>query len=106
MTSRVEACPNIALEAMAHGCVCVSTDNPPMPEMFGDAAQYYRAGASDQLAQHIRDAQVLPADQRQEIRRDALARAGKFTWDLCCQRTIEQLQQAIANHDADSRGTA
>ncbi len=106
MTSRVEACPNIALEAMAHGCVCISTDNPPMPEIFGEAARYYRAGAAEQLAQHIRDALALPAEPREEIRCDALARAGKFTWDLCCQRTIEQLQQAIANHDPDSRENA
>lgn len=106
MTSRVEACPNIALEAMAHGCVCISTDNPPMPEIFGEAARCYRAGAADQLARHIRDVLALAPEQRQEIRRDALARAGKFTWDLCCQRTIEQLQQAIANHDPDSRGSA
>lgn len=106
MTSRVEACPNIALEAMAHGCVCISTDNPPMPEIFGESARYYRAGAADQLAQHIRDVLALPAERRQPIRCDVLARAGKFTWDLCCQRTIEQLQQAIANHDPDSRGSA
>jgi glycosyltransferase involved in cell wall biosynthesis len=77
-----------------------------MPEIFGEAARYYRAGAAEQLAQHVRDAQVLPAEQRQEIRRDARARAGQFTWDLCCQRTVEQLQEAIANHDPDSRENA
>ena len=31
MTSRAEACPNTALEAMSHGCRIVSTAQPPMP---------------------------------------------------------------------------
>ena len=44
MTSRVEACPNVVLEAMSQGCACVSADGPPMPEFFGDTAVYYRAG--------------------------------------------------------------
>jgi len=95
MTSRVEACPNIALEAMAHGCLCISTDNPPMPEMFGEAARYYRAGAADQLAQHIRDGLALLPGQREEIRRNALARTGQFTWQACCEATIRELREAI-----------
>ena len=41
MASRVEACPNTALEAMAHGCSCISSYNPPLPEIFADAAIYY-----------------------------------------------------------------
>jgi len=95
MTSRVEACPNIALEAMAHGCVCISTDNPPMPEMFGEAARYYRAGATEQLAQHIRDILALSAEPREEIRRLAIARAAMFRWDECCRATVAELQKAI-----------
>lgn len=95
MTSRVEACPNIALEAMAHGCACISTDNPPMPEMFGEAARYYRAGAAEQLAQHIRDVLALRAQQREEIRRNASVRAGQFTWQVCCDGTVRELRKAI-----------
>ncbi|MDI6448182.1 glycosyltransferase family 4 protein [Anaerobaca lacustris] len=104
MTSRVEACPNIALEAMAHGCVCISTDNPPMPEVFGEAARYYRAGAADQLAQHIRDIVALPRDQREQIGRHALTQAGRFTWQACCEKTVEELQKAITHHDRDWKG--
>jgi len=95
MTSRVEACPNIALEAMAHGCLCISTDNPPMPEIFGEATRYYRAGAAEQLAQHIRDGLALPRDQREQIRRNALARTGQFTWQTCCEATVRELRKAI-----------
>ncbi|HPC94845.1 MAG TPA: glycosyltransferase family 1 protein [Sedimentisphaerales bacterium] len=102
MTSRVEACPNIALEAMAHGCVCISTDNPPMPEIFGEAARYYRAGAAKQLARHICDVLTLPGNQREGIRYLTVARARRFTWDACCQGTIAELQKAAGRRRIDS----
>jgi glycosyltransferase involved in cell wall biosynthesis len=54
MTSRCEACPNTALEAMAHGSLCISTDNPPMPEFFEDSALYYGAGDASALAARLR----------------------------------------------------
>ena len=54
MTSRAEACPNVALEAMSHGCRVVSTSQPPMPEFFGEAAAYYRGGDARDLARAVR----------------------------------------------------
>ena len=53
MTSRVEACPNIALEAMSHGAFCLAADNPPLPEFFQEAALYYRPKCGEALAQTI-----------------------------------------------------
>lgn len=34
MTSRIEACPNIAMEAMSSGAISIAADNPPLPEFF------------------------------------------------------------------------
>ena len=34
VTSRAEACPNVALEALSHGAPVVSTTQDPMPEFF------------------------------------------------------------------------
>ena len=53
MTSRVEACPNIALEAMSHGAFCLAADNPPLPEFFQGAALYYRPRSGEALAHAI-----------------------------------------------------
>jgi glycosyltransferase involved in cell wall biosynthesis len=91
MTSRVEACPNIALEAMSAGAPIISSANAPMPEFFRQAACYYAAGDSAQLADRAREILVL---SRQELaaRVDAgLARARDFRWDDCANRTLIEL---------------
>ena len=95
MTSRVEACPNIALEAMANGCLCISADNPPLPEVFGNAAVFYPPGKPDLLAQRIEEVLHWSDSHRQEMKTRALARASEFTWELCCNKTVSELQKAI-----------
>lgn len=95
MTSRVEACPNIALEAMANGSLCISTENPPLPEMFADAAWYYPAGESRILAERVCAVLRLARDRREAAQDRVIARAARFSWDTCCQRTVEELRRAI-----------
>jgi len=95
MTSRVEACPNIALEAMANGSLCVSTENPPLPEVFQDAASYYPAGEPDRLAERIREILGLPGEQQRSIRDRACARAACFSWESCCDRTVAELRKVV-----------
>jgi glycosyltransferase involved in cell wall biosynthesis len=95
MTSRVEACPNTALEAMANGSVCVSTENPPLPEVFQDAALYYPAGEPDRLATRIRDVLSLTGERQRSMRDTAHARAACFSWESCCDRTVAELQKVV-----------
>jgi hypothetical protein len=38
VTSRGEARPNMVLEALSHGCLSLSTDRPPLPQMLAGAA--------------------------------------------------------------------
>lgn len=95
MTSRIEACPNIVLEAMANGCLCISTDNPPMPEFFGDIAIYYHAKNIESLTEAILKILSLDNKKKQEISERIMSRAYSFSWDICAKKTIEQLQKAI-----------
>ena len=96
MTSRVEACPNIALEAMSHGCQIVSTIQPPMPEVFAQSALYYQAEDSDGLAQKIIQT-VNAAPMEREMRRSrALKRAKHFNWSNTARLTIQELKAAIS----------
>ena len=92
MTSRAEACPNVALEAMSYGCVCVSVDRPPMPEFFGDAASYYRAGEARALTRAVQAAGD-PAGLPQR-RAGAAARARSFRWTTTVENTVAQLRRA------------
>ncbi|MBU0598537.1 MAG: glycosyltransferase family 4 protein [Candidatus Omnitrophica bacterium] len=96
-TTRVEACPNIALEAMAHGSVIISTDNMPLPEFFGDAAYYYPSRNAEYLAEEIKKILALDADIRSNIAEKARMRSRDFSWDRTAQKTIEELKKAIAS---------
>jgi len=91
MTSRAEACPNVALEAMAHGCNCVSTDQPPMPEMFAETAAYYRAGDGGSLARALEARLSLGSEALAETRKAATLRARIFSWDCAASRTVDFL---------------
>jgi glycosyltransferase involved in cell wall biosynthesis len=95
MTSRAEACPNTALEAMSCGCASVSVDRAPMPEFFGDAAVYYPPGDAQALAQRLRALMANPAEQRR-LGCAARRRVGTFTWETTRDRTIEELERAIS----------
>lgn len=94
MTSRVEACPNVALEALSAGARIVSTRSPPMPEIFGAAAEYYEAGDTRGLATTIAtidgDGDI---DRRQRARASAIA--ASFTWSDTARRTVDELERAV-----------
>lgn len=95
MTSRVEACPNTALEALAAGAVCISSDSLPMPEFFDQCAIYYRTDDAKQLAQQIRTAWELTDVSRESLRARARERSLQFSWQRTASGTIEQLAHAI-----------
>ncbi|MCK4816280.1 glycosyltransferase, partial [bacterium] len=91
MTSRAEACPNIALEAMAHGCVCISTKTPPMPEFFKNAAVYYPPKDGETLADAIQTIFTWDNNQRKVMSEKARKRAAEFSWDVCVEKTVNEL---------------
>jgi glycosyltransferase involved in cell wall biosynthesis len=96
MTSRAEACPNTALEAMAHGCQIVSTRQPPMPEFFGEAALYYQPGDPAGLARQLARAVTTPPEPERGRRDAARGLADRFRWADTAERTIGELARAVA----------
>jgi glycosyltransferase involved in cell wall biosynthesis len=94
MTSRAEACPNIVLEAMAHGCVCISTEAPPMPEFFRDGAIYYPPKDGRMLGEAIQKALSWDNEKKFNVSKRARNRASQFSWDVCAERTVAVLAQA------------
>lgn len=95
MTSRAEACPNVALEAMSHGCTCVSVDHAPMPELFDSSALYYRAGDGKALARSFASVFSSPTAHHSQRRADAVSRALAFNWDSTAENTVAQLTLAL-----------
>jgi len=90
IATEIEACPNIALEAMAAGCSIISSDRPPLPEMFDGCALRYEArdigGLSRQILHVVEDKAL-----RVEMGNNALLRAHDFSWSTCVERTYSAL---------------
>jgi glycosyltransferase involved in cell wall biosynthesis len=97
MTSRVEACPNTVLEAMAAGARSISTRLAPMEEFYGDTASYYEAGSSHSLARALERVWGESRETGRWFRERSRQRACFFTWDGTVQRTISELQAAHAS---------
>lgn len=96
MTSRVEACPNIALEAMSHGCRIVSTQNPPMPEFFRDSSVYYNAGQAEELALRMNET-LAEADALRFVKTNRARKiASEFSWKRTADETLLSLERAIS----------
>jgi len=95
MTSRIEACPNIAMEAMDSGAISIAADNPPLPEFFSDCAAYYEAGNRRSLAEAILYQLALDRGERSAMSERSRERSSMFSWDLCAERTLNELKKAI-----------
>jgi len=100
MTTRAEACPNTALEAMSHGCLSVATDKAPLPEFFERSAVFYHGGDARGLAEGIGRALHCVPEEQQRLRAAAKARASQFRWDDTARLTIAELARA-----ASAKGT-
>jgi glycosyltransferase involved in cell wall biosynthesis len=97
MSSRIEACPNIALEAMSYGCISISSDNSPLPEIFGDAAIYYQPKDSQSLAKTIKSVFIWDSWQREKMAELARNRVAEFSWDVCAESTVRELVKVSRN---------
>jgi glycosyltransferase involved in cell wall biosynthesis len=97
VTSRAEACPNIALEAMAHGCVCASAETPPMPEFFKGAAVYYPPKNGEKLGETLQKVLSWGNEKRIKCSEKARIRASQFSWGVCVEKTVEELKKAITD---------
>jgi phenylacetate-CoA ligase len=94
VTSRAEACPNVALEALSYGAPVVSTLQEPMPEFFGDTAAYYRPEDPAGLALRLSEVLAAPAAAVMRRRDAAKARAAAFPWLKTSDDTVTQLALA------------
>ncbi|MFH1903619.1 MAG: glycosyltransferase [Candidatus Omnitrophota bacterium] len=95
MTSRIEACPNIAMEAMSSGDISIVANNPPLPEFFADCATYYEAGKGRSLAEAVLDRMALCPGERRTLSERSRKRSLTFSWDLTVDKTMAVLMQVL-----------
>jgi glycosyltransferase involved in cell wall biosynthesis len=80
------------LEAMQCGCPVITSNDPAIMEVSGDAVMH--AASTREIAQTMR---VLAADpaRRKELRKRGFARVKQYSWDLTARRT-RALYQEVA----------
>ena len=94
MTSRVESFGQTAVEAMSHGCLCISANNPCLPEIFGDAAIYYRPMDVVSLSEAVNRISAKNSHECRELSERAYQRSTHFSWEICAQKTVDELKKA------------
>jgi glycosyltransferase involved in cell wall biosynthesis len=95
MTSRIEACPNIAMEAMSNGAISIAADNPPLPEFFSDCAAYYEAGKKESLIKAFLDRIALDSGERRLLSERSRKRSKIFSWNLTADMTMTVLMNVL-----------
>ncbi len=87
MTSRIEAGPNTALEAMSFGAVSIAAENPPLPEFFSDTALYYPPGDGKALAARMAEVLAWGKEKRAASSLAAFERSNLFNWEYAAEKT-------------------
>ena len=74
------------LEAMAHGCPVISSDTSSMPEVIGQAGEYFNPTSTDAMQDAIES--VVYSDSRvAELKGLGTERLAYFSWAKCAQQT-------------------
>jgi len=76
------------LEAMAHQCPVISSNTSSMPEVIGDAAEFFDPSDTQDIARAIHA--VVYSDQRREqLIQKGLNRLEMFSWKTCAEQTLD-----------------
>jgi glycosyltransferase involved in cell wall biosynthesis len=76
------------LEAMAHDCPVVSSNTSSMPEVVGNAGEYFDPEDVESQAEAICRV-VLDAQRQRELIDQGRKRIGLFSWDRCAVETLQ-----------------
>ena len=82
------------LEAMAERCPVISSSSSSMPEVIGEAAEYFDPGDTNSIASAIRNV-VTSSKRRAELTDAGTQRLTNFSWDRCARETLEVYQQIV-----------
>jgi glycosyltransferase involved in cell wall biosynthesis len=74
------------LEAMAHGCPVACSDRGSVPEVVGEAGEYFDPDSSDAIGAAM-ERVAFDSHRRQELIARGGARAQLFTWAKCASET-------------------
>jgi len=94
LPSFVEGFGLTVLEAMACGTPVVCSHTASLPEVAGDAAEYFDPSSVEDLARAIE--RVLESrDLQTDLRRKGLERARQFSWDESARRHCDVYRSVL-----------
>jgi glycosyltransferase involved in cell wall biosynthesis len=82
------------VEAMACGTPVVCSRAASLPEVAGDAAEFFDPSSPEELAATI-ERILKSAELRSSMRRRGLEQASRFTWSECARRHCEVYRQVL-----------
>lgn len=85
------------LEAMAEGCPVISSSVSSMPEVIGDAAEFFDPASTEAMAAAL-DTVIQSESRRKDLRELGAQRIQCFPWSACAVKT-EQIYQNITSHN-------
>jgi glycosyltransferase involved in cell wall biosynthesis len=85
------------LEAMAHNCPVISSNTSSLPEVIGDAAEFFNPLIVEEMAHAIKT--VVYSDRRiKELQRKGVSRLSRYSWGKCSRETLEVYQSLPGPH--------
>jgi glycosyltransferase involved in cell wall biosynthesis len=75
------------LEAMLHNCPVISSNTSSMPEVIGNAAEYFDPISNEQMANAI-ERVVFSPTRAEELVKAGQVRHKLFTWEQCAKKTM------------------
>jgi glycosyltransferase involved in cell wall biosynthesis len=94
--SSCETFGQILTEAMSAGLPIASSNRSAMPEILGEAAEYFDPEKPEEIAAAIRRL-IRSPERRAQIAKDAYRKAQTYSWHRCAQETFGFLAQ-VSRH--------
>lgn len=85
------------LEAMAHQCPVISSNTSSMPEVIGEAAEFFNPSDVEEMSRAI-EAVVYSESRVDDLRKKGLAQLPNFSWKKCTQETLA-IYQSLSGKD-------
>lgn len=83
------------IEAMGHRCPVISSNTSSMPEVIGDAGEYFDPESDCDMAEAIERVVYSPS-RITDLVSKGLERQTKFTWERCAYQTLNVYRQMVS----------
>lgn len=82
------------LEAMSQGCPVISSNTSSLPEVLGDAPEYFDPNDNTDLGRAL-ERVLNDAGRAAELKASGRARASEYTWHRCAEETLKVYEKLL-----------